>query len=304
VQFDRPILYKSIGNYNYLNFAIEYLITRFREMDEQVTPSIEWIKHNLEYLASLDKKYWVFGAQTHQYNSYPLSNDEIVSFEGELGVRLPEDYRQVLLEIGYGAGPYYGLYSPKEILRELREPHFSGGGTGMPDPSNPFPFSREQADDCYQTMGEGRQALFGADWPTDGCIPICTEGCSFYTFLVTSGELAGSLWSHCSDWDNEDDPYLEVWNLAPKPPGIRLDRIPKWEAALSPSPSFLEWYGAWLERSITDFLELPFEYRKMASAPIKPVASLPTLMATQLPVREIKNKSFAKKIVDELLRKK
>jgi len=224
-------------------------------MDETETPPLEQIRQMLERLKALDQQYWVFGARTHKYKSFPLSNDEIESLEVDLGVCLPADYRQFLLEIGYGAGPYYGLLRPYQILCDLERNHVRSYDP-LPDPSRAFPFTREQADECFRIMSEGRMAVFTAKWPTDGCIPICFEGCSYYTFLITAGELTGSMWSHNIDWDDEDDPYLETWNLAPPPPGFRLDRIPGNEPALSPAPTFLEWYNAWLHQCLSDFEEL------------------------------------------------
>ena len=66
-------------------------------------------------------------------------------------------------------------------------------------------------------MEEERPAMLSAAWPANGCIPICFEGRSFYTCIVTAGELTGSLWSTGLDLDDNE---LEYWNLAPEPPGI------------------------------------------------------------------------------------
>jgi hypothetical protein len=228
-------------------------------MDEIEAPNIEDIKNKLERLKTLDRNFTVFGACQHQYISFPLSRDEIADLESQIGVRLPEDYRIFLKEIGCGAGPYYGLYSPQDIVADLQEQHFCEVEHRLPDPNQPFPFTCEQAQECFQIMEEERPAYIGADWPTDGCIPICQEGCGYSTFLVTAGELTGSLWSHNPDWDDEDDLYLEVWNLVPKPPSIlKLHQHPDdyWHKALSPFPTFLEWYNAWLDQCLSDFDEL------------------------------------------------
>jgi hypothetical protein len=228
-------------------------------MDEREPPALKEIKLKLQHLKDLDTQFIVFGASDHRYKSYPLSDIELELFEAGLGVRLPVDYRQFLLEIGYGAGPYYGLCSPQAIFTDLKEPHVYGMEPGFPDPSQPFPFSREQARECFQIMKEERPAYFEADWPTDGCIPICMEGCGFCTFLVTAGELTGSLWSHNPDWDDEDNLCLEVWNLVPQPPSIiELHQYPVdyWHQALSPFPTLLQWYNAWLDQCLVDFEEL------------------------------------------------
>jgi hypothetical protein len=221
-------------------------------MDENANLPMEQIKSALECLKSLDKKRQVFGSTIHQYESHTLSNIELELWEEALGVCLPEEYRRFLHEIGYGAGPYYGLLKPAEILNEMDE---LNGDTSF-SPSKPFPFSLEQAEDCFKTMGEGRRAVYWTAFPTDGCIPICHEGCLFYTFLVTAGDLAGSLWSHNLDpWDFGDEIY-DIWNLVTKPLGLSRNKGDQdrqvWEPALSPFPTFLEWYNSWLQQSTSD----------------------------------------------------
>ena len=89
-------------------------------MNEKEKPTLIEIERDLNRLRNLDRRCLVFGSQTHQYESYPVSNSELENLEGELGVRLPKEFRNFLLEFGYGAGPYYGLFSPEKILSEWR----------------------------------------------------------------------------------------------------------------------------------------------------------------------------------------
>ena len=49
-------------------------------MDERETPTFEKIKHKLDRLKALDRHLQVFGAEQHQYKSYPLSPDEILTW--------------------------------------------------------------------------------------------------------------------------------------------------------------------------------------------------------------------------------
>ncbi len=232
--------------------------------------TIDELKHKLEQLSTLDRQLQVFGAKPyygfgHEYKSHPMSEVELELFEAALGVRLPKDYRQFLQVIGYGAGPYYGLLGPKQILAELRE-YASEGPEPLWAPGRPFPFSREQAEECFRIMGEHRDgSLVGRTWPVDGCIPICFEGCSYYSLIITAGDLAGSIWS--SSNEGLDDEFDELsntfnytynryrYNLAPPPPHIHLpgSTILAWESALSPEPTFLEWYNAWLDQCLLDF---------------------------------------------------
>jgi hypothetical protein len=68
-----------------------------------------------------DQVFGVFGAGNwgHRFELTRHSLDEIALLEKQLGVHLPEDYRQVLVETGSGAGPYYGLFAPGKILAEI-----------------------------------------------------------------------------------------------------------------------------------------------------------------------------------------
>jgi hypothetical protein len=246
-------------------------------MDERETPTIEWIKHNLDRLISLDQQYWVSGAKEHQYKSYPLSNDEIESLESKLGIRLPEDYRQFLLEIGYGAGPSYGLLSPSEILRNLLEEDYSGKDpTWPPKPSQPFPMSLEQAQaQGWWMMSEGHRTAVEMYWPTNGCIPICSEYDPWY-YLVTSGELAGSVVYRYAGVGDPLVADLNRWTPPQKPLHIRWQQRYQEETiwpSLSGLPTFMAWYCAWLDQCLSDFEELK------------------------------RNKSWAEKIVDKLWRK-
>ncbi len=77
----------------------------------------------LERLAELsrrDRGRKVFGACKHQYRSTPVEEAELKRLEAELRVSLPSEYREFLLKVGSGAGPYYGVWGPAEALSELR----------------------------------------------------------------------------------------------------------------------------------------------------------------------------------------
>src|SRR5579885_2447596 len=74
----------------------------------------------LAELSRRDADRRVFGARKHQYRSTPVEVDAVRRLEAELGVPLPAEYREFLLEVGSGAGPYYGVWSPAEAMAELR----------------------------------------------------------------------------------------------------------------------------------------------------------------------------------------
>jgi len=226
-------------------------------MDERETPTLEKIKHKLDRLKALDRRLQVFGAVLHQYKSYPLPPDEILNLEEKLGVRLPEDYRRFLQEIGYGVGPYFGLFSPKEILSELFEEDCGGKSSAWPPkPGQAFPVSQTYIEDCIRKKDKP-WVKFLVSWPTKGCIPICHEGDIGWHYLVTAGELIGTVVSRCSA---EFSPYYileEDWSLVPFPPSV-LDlhspsAEPMWGSGVLHLPTFFDWYNAWLDLSISDF---------------------------------------------------
>jgi hypothetical protein len=70
-------------------------------------------------VAKRDRKFEIFGAEKHKYLPKKVSDGEIKEFELVIGCELPQDYREFLLRIGTGVGPYYGLWSFDNIRKEL-----------------------------------------------------------------------------------------------------------------------------------------------------------------------------------------
>ncbi|WP_345395038.1 SMI1/KNR4 family protein [Nonomuraea salmonea] len=139
-----------------------------------------------------NERFLIFGAKRHQYRNTPLNPTSVQALEDDLGVPLPPAYREFLLQLGPGAGPYYGIWGPEEIEAETEG-----------DPAKPFPFTRRDAEQIYNawyawvhnpkpTSGGGPSIQ--APGPTPGCIFIGTQGCSGVTALVTAGELMGTVW--------------------------------------------------------------------------------------------------------------
>jgi len=212
--------------------------------------------------------YRVFGAgyKGHDFGLTLHSRDEIALFEEQLGVRLPNEYAALLMETGSGAGPYYGLWTPGRILVEVE----IWNGIRLkkdgvpPSPSAPFPFQQADANEiCSRQKIDPSESLGRATFPSDGCIPICCEGCTFFSVLVTAGEQLGRVWSVNSDgWPKAE------WRPGTRPPGwwpgLRLDGTyapsEEPESRFSPRylppppmpPTFLQWNESWLERVETD----------------------------------------------------
>lgn len=77
------------------------------------------VEERIARLAARQGSFEIFGASKHRYRTHVVSEAALQQLEQQLGTALPGPYRTFLNTIGYGAGPYYGLFGPGEILAEL-----------------------------------------------------------------------------------------------------------------------------------------------------------------------------------------
>jgi hypothetical protein len=98
-----------------------------------------------------------------------LTEAELQQFEQTHQVKLPEDYRMFLREIGNGEGrAIYGL-DPLERAAQYR------------DLSKPFPFV-EATDSCSdEELNQWGDNQFG------GILEFCSCGCAIYCYIVVNG---------------------------------------------------------------------------------------------------------------------
>lgn len=206
--------------------------------DEPVTA------RSVRKLRELDRDRRIFGADIHGYFLTCVPIHEIDAFEECLGTCLPEAYRAFLAGVGYGAGPFYGLLSPADVLRELDEFNVAPEGASLP-----FPIGTEDDDRFFFGQVRGRQAVPLLDWPTTGLIPVSYRGETSWSVLVTSGMFTGTIW---------DVTVLEGI-VAECRPGARPPGLPGEDGAgnalppLRRPPTFDEWYRGWLIRAFADF---------------------------------------------------
>lgn len=174
----------------------------------------------LRRLRSADTRFRVFGAESHRYVMRPvLSEQALREFESARGVRLPDDYRLFLREVGDGAaGPSYGLQS-----LETASKHNT--------PGEPFPFVQPADLGVVDELAGWRRHKDGSlylagdavdQWRDDGeagVLEICDHGCAIYSYLVVAGPSRGVMW--------EGSDYLY-------PTG----------------DTFLAWYRTWVQRSL------------------------------------------------------
>ena len=163
---------------------------------------LEELRLLLEKARTADADLKQFGAKNHKYQwNPPAVLADVEAFEREIGVTLPEGYRDFLLQVGDGgAGPFYGLFSLKQVH----------GWLGWPlEPEKP-PILRPGMSEVETHEGE--------NWKR-GCIPIESEGDTYFTCLMVSGPDRGRV------------VYIEYegsWVFFPR------------------EPDFLSWYTRWL----------------------------------------------------------
>lgn len=162
------------------------------------------------------------GIEKHQFNFKPVATEEqVLAFERQHGIQLPEGYRQFLLEIGNGgAGPYYGIYP----LNLWDDAFFFDKNPPTDFLSQPCRLSKS---DGRLSKGWEKKLGFNFDDDSDdsrlwqGTITLATQGCTYFVLLVVSGELKGRLI------------YMDADR---QPPMIVPD-------------AFLDWYERWLDET-------------------------------------------------------
>ena len=145
----------------------------------KISKNIKELAEQLQRLQQENKNLRVFGADSHQYKLGPtLAEAKLQSFARKNQIKLPEDYRLFLKEIGNGgAGPFYGL-EPLEKAAQYR------------DLSKPFPFTK--ATDSYSDE-ELEQRGDKDEYP--GVLEFCHQGCAIYCYLVLNGSAYGTIWA-------------------------------------------------------------------------------------------------------------
>ncbi|HXU80615.1 MAG TPA: SMI1/KNR4 family protein [Polyangia bacterium] len=205
-------------------------------------PVLERVAAKLDRLGALDRGRAVFGATNHQYFSRPVAPAAVERLESYLGVGLPGPYRAFLLEVGAGAGPYHGLWSPEQTLHELVSLVDGIVDEGEPAPrfDRPFPVDRAWGAAVGREMATTGAAAADHPYPCDGAIPIADQGCAYWSALITVGDYAGTVWSVANAVGTEG-----IWAPGERPPGL-LDRRVKLPPIPCP-PTFLDWCEGWLD---------------------------------------------------------
>jgi len=198
---------------------------------------IERIKSKLVIAKHADKDLKVFGADSHKYFlGERANNDEILKFEKEYNLKLPEEYKIFLLHIGNGgisyadsaAGPGYGIYplgkNANELVYENTELYLKQDCKTHPKMTDEFwsdlNKNIEENDDIST---EDFDLELGKIF--SGLLPIGTQGCTYYHALVLNGEFKGRIVNVDSD---RQKPYFAF------------------------ESNFLDWYERWLDEIIPE----------------------------------------------------
>jgi uncharacterized protein (TIGR02996 family) len=162
-----------------------------------------------------------------------LSEAELLAFEAEYRVTLPDEYRLFLRQVGNGGlGPGDGLLRLADAVD--RSP--------SRDLGTPFPFSirqyREDPDRFYQ----GRSTEEPQPWP--GVLYLSAPHEVYeYAYLVITGEDRGMMWGY--------GPINCGWT--PECPSSDLDN--KW--AHGELRGFFRWYEEWLDDWLGHYFPKP-----------------------------------------------
>lgn len=197
---------------------------------------IQRIKRKLILAKNADKDLKVFGVSSHQYTlGKTVSKDDIVSFEKEYDLELPNDYKAFLLHIGNGgisyansaAGPGYGIYplgeNIDEFIPENTKQYLKEDCKLYPEMTDEFwvDLNKNIEDDDIST--EDFEVELGKIF--SGLLPIGTQGCTYYHALVLNGEFKGKIVNVDSD---RQKPYFAF------------------------ESNFLDWYERWLDQVIPE----------------------------------------------------
>jgi hypothetical protein len=201
------------------------------------------IRESLGRLRAADSS--EFGADSHRFLlNKPLTEAVISAFETLHRVRLPEEYRAFLTEVGNGgAGPCYGVFPLGMMDSGFEFAPWQEEGDFVGVLSKPFPFETEwndlsgmPSDDLLErdeagywaSLDEFDKYYWGNSF-MNGAIPICHEGCALRIWLVVTGPQAGCLWH---------DGRADRAGLAP----LRLDN--------GNEATFASWYEGWLDKAL------------------------------------------------------
>ncbi|MFH6935387.1 SMI1/KNR4 family protein [Flavobacterium sp. FlaQc-30] len=206
-------------------------------MSEEFTSQIERIKQKLILAKEIDKDLKVFGASNHKYVVGNTANHhDILKFESDYNISLPEAYKAFLLNIGNSgisyensaAGPCYGIFPFGDHIDEFVYDNLENflEKKCVIYPKMTDEYWREltkKIDENDDISDEEFDEELGKMFA--GILPIGSQGCSYYYGLVLNGEFKGRV------------------------VGVDLDRQKPYFVFES---NFLDWYERWLDETTAE----------------------------------------------------
>jgi hypothetical protein len=200
---------------------------------KETSENIKIIKKKISKLKSLDNTFSIFGSDNHKYKfSSKVSENEILKFEKAHGIRLPEFYREFILEFGSsGCGPCYGLLNLKYGILDIPQ---NTKESDIIKLSNNFRFNtfwnlEDFPKDDYDLWEDEYD---DSKW-CDGMLRICHEGCGYFVNIVITGKERGNIWV---------DGRVSEGGIYP----VNYHKGKE-------ITNFAEWYLDWLDDSIDSF---------------------------------------------------
>ena len=194
------------------------------------------------------------------------TEEEIAAFEARFQIRLLEDYRQFIKEIGSeGFNPGQTMHSPLvgmvtdaelkdyfekvEELREESDEEWFENDDGWKEDApllgnlhHPFPFNQIMTPDVVDHFNQKRSDPLS--WGGDGFLTIVQREQGSDYLLIVTGEARGQIWYQEST--RYFTPVFKIDGKAYWPHYGQHDKVP----ADAPRLTFTEWYDLWLDEEI------------------------------------------------------
>jgi len=200
---------------------------------------IERIKEKLTLAKKKDANCKTFGASSHRYEVH--SEKDIEKLESVFNIELPADFKYFLTEIGFGAGPDYGIYSVDAMLT-LTENYDTFKPCILFSEKWSYDNWDENIEELEETIVNHQDIL---EKVYAGTLTIGTSGCSGYFGIILNGKHTGKVFLYNTELDY---PYLTF------------------------EDNFIDWYENWLDDVISGRAikgKPTFGYRKPSENPFK-----------------------------------
>jgi len=156
---------------------------------------IKYILYLLNEIKKMDNQYKLYGSFVHKYiSNSSLENDEILEFEQLNNIKLPEDYKVFINQVGNGgAGPIYGLDS-----LEIKK---------IENLNKPCRLKLDMSDEEWNVIITDKKLLFHINNTIEGkgCLPVVMQDMNKIINLNLSKKLDYNSFETMYDMSNVYD---------------------------------------------------------------------------------------------------